>query len=131
MEKEVLEKHLARSKTNTTERVRNTIQKPGGGGGLFACPLNPVGSNHPGDSSDSGGAKGPGQGCGLSERPWLREMERAGRRSAGLTGFRSPPVAPSIIQTSAVISTSESDRKRTNCDSGNEKRKATTKIRER
>lgn len=41
------------------------------------------------------------------------KMERAGQRSPRLTGFRSPAVALSIIQTSALIRTSETDRGQT------------------
>lgn len=38
------------------------------------------------------------------------KMERPGQRLPRLTEFRSPAVALSIIQTSALISTSENDR---------------------
>lgn len=41
------------------------------------------------------------------------KMERPGQRSARMTEFRSPAVALSIIQTSALISTSENDRQQT------------------
>lgn len=42
------------------------------------------------------------------------KMERPGQGSPGMTGFRSPAVASSIIQTSALISKSENDGKRGN-----------------
>lgn len=38
------------------------------------------------------------------------KMERPGQGSVRMTEFRSPPVASSIIQTSALISKSENDR---------------------
>lgn len=47
------------------------------------------------------------------------KMERPGQGSARMTEFRSPPVALSIIQTSALISKSENDRGQMS-DSGNE-----------
>jgi hypothetical protein len=56
--------------------------------------------------------------------PSFVKMERAGQRSPRMTEFRRSVVALSIIQPSALISTSESDRGRTKCDSGNERIKA-------
>lgn len=47
------------------------------------------------------------------------KMERPGQGSPRMTEFRSPPVALSIIQTSALISTSENDGGQKS-DSGNE-----------
>lgn len=50
------------------------------------------------------------------------KMERPGQRSPRMTEFSSPAVALSIIQTSALISTSENDRGQ-KPDSGNKMRK--------
>lgn len=50
------------------------------------------------------------------------KMERPGQGSPRMTEFRSPAVALSIIQTSALISTSENDRGQKS-DSGNKMRK--------
>lgn len=50
------------------------------------------------------------------------KMERPGQGSPRMTEFRSPAVALSIIQMSALISTSENDRGQKS-DSGNEMRK--------
>ena len=41
------------------------------------------------------------------------KMERLGQRSPRMTEFRSPAVALSIIEMSALISTSENDRGQT------------------
>lgn len=54
------------------------------------------------------------------------KMERPGQGSPRMTEFRSPAVALSIIQTSALISTSENDRGQT--DSGNEMRKVKREL---
>lgn len=50
------------------------------------------------------------------------KMERPGQGSARMTEFRSQAVALPIIQTSALISTSENDRGQKS-DSGNKMRK--------
>lgn len=60
--------------------------------------------------------------------PSFVKMERPGQGSLRLTGFRSPAVALSIIQTSALISTSENDVERTNSDNGNKRRKAKREL---
>lgn len=57
----------------------------------------------------------------LSNLPFVK-MERPGQGSPRMTEFRSPAVALSIIQMSALISTSENDRGQKS-DSGNEMRK--------
>lgn len=41
------------------------------------------------------------------------KMERPGHRSPGMTEFRSPAVALSIIQTPTLIGTSENDGRQT------------------
>lgn len=54
------------------------------------------------------------------------KMERPGQGSPRMTEFRSPAVALSIIQTSALISTSENDGGQT--DNGNDMRKAKQEL---
>lgn len=52
----------------------------------------------------------PRQGPAYLSNLTFVKMERPGQRLSRMTEFSSPPVALSIIQTSALISTSENDR---------------------
>lgn len=54
------------------------------------------------------------------------KMERPGQGSPGMTEFRRPAEALSIIQMPTLIGTSENDGRQT--DSGNERRKVKWKI---
>lgn len=69
----------------------------------------------------------PRQGPAYLSNLTFVKMERPGQRSPRMTEFSSPAVAFSIIQTSALISTSENDRGQ-KPDIGNKMRTAKKEV---